>query len=213
MHKAFKHHKKINNKGSALLTVLIAGLFVVIIATILLFVAVKNYKSRAIEYQSKQNFYEAEKALDEFKTVLVKDCSDCCNEAYADVMDDYINLSGEERQNTYYSNFVSYEEKLWTNRTTSINKDAIDAIKNLVGEKSSECFESIEGIAYDENKGYILFTGVTVSCSTIEGYYSRIKTDIRVDAPKIDWGNGTSNSETRSVNMEDYVVYTNWQRD
>ena len=211
MCKAIKHYKKINNKGSALVTVLIAGFFAAIIVTILLFVTVRNYKQRAIEYQSKQNFYQAEKALDELKTILIEDCSNSCNDSYSKVLDDYINLSGEERQSTYYSDFVSFEKDLWEERTS--DEELLDAIKELVSEDYKECFESIGDITYDEKEGYILFEDIVVSCSTIEGYYSRIKTNIRVDAPAIDWGNGASNSEISTVNMEDFVVYSNWQRD
>lgn len=216
MCKAFKYIKKINNKkpdnrGSALVSVLIAVFFVAMVITIMLFVAMKNYKARVVDYEAKQNFYEAEKAMDELKTVMLMDCSSSCKDAYVKVLDDYINLSGEERQKLYYTQFIEAQEIIWKNRRGS--KDLLEAVRDSLSEQAALSIESVGEIEFNALEGSLVLKEVVVSCSTIEGYYSRIKSDIRVNAPQIDWGNGASNYEEREIHMEDYVVYSDWRRD
>lgn len=211
MVKAFKHFKKINNKGSALVTVIVVAGLLTIMATTLLFVAVRNYKSRQIDYISKKNFYEAEKTLDELRSLLIEDCSESCSKAYVDVLNDYMNLSADERLYKYNDQFVNYEYDIWLSR--NVNMNYVETVKAMLGEELGKNIESVEQFDFQNSEGYMLLKGVVISASSEDGYYSRIKTDIKIDAPKINWADGAGNVETRTINMYDYVSYVNWQRD
>ncbi|MDE7207365.1 MAG: hypothetical protein K2N90_09470, partial [Lachnospiraceae bacterium] len=64
---------KLNNRGSALISVLVVTTFITIIATTMLYMAAMNYQQKLTDYQNKESFYDAEKSLDELKSLLVAD--------------------------------------------------------------------------------------------------------------------------------------------
>ena len=55
--------KKFNNKGAALISVMIAITFISIVATTLLVITLNNYQMKVVNNQSKSNFYETEQRL------------------------------------------------------------------------------------------------------------------------------------------------------
>ena len=55
--------KKINNKGAALVSVMIAITFISIVATTLLVISLNNYQMKVVNSQSKSNFYETEQRI------------------------------------------------------------------------------------------------------------------------------------------------------
>ena len=62
--------KKLNNKGAAMISVLVATVFIAIIATTLLYMAYLNYLTKAVRNASNDNFYTCEYALDDLATSL-----------------------------------------------------------------------------------------------------------------------------------------------
>lgn len=55
--------KKLNNKGAALVSVMIAVTFLAIVSTTLLLISLNNYQMKVVNSQSKSNFYETEQRL------------------------------------------------------------------------------------------------------------------------------------------------------
>lgn len=201
-----------DNQGSALVVLLIVTVFITIIATILIFVTGRSYKARQMDYQSKQNFYESEKVLDELKAALVKDCSSSCAKAYQSVLNEYLNMSAAQRKQTYQKEFVDEMQQIWNKRYGG-EVTLLDAVKGVLSEEAKDCIESVGDIEGNPIDGCFVLKEVVVSNSTIDGYYTRIKTDIRVDAPSLEWNQSEAADEERIVYMPDYVVYTNWKRD
>ncbi len=62
--------KRINNKGAAMVSVLIATVFIAVLATTLLYMAYLNYLTKAVRNASNDNFYTCEYALDDLATSL-----------------------------------------------------------------------------------------------------------------------------------------------
>jgi hypothetical protein len=62
--------KKINNKGAALVSVMIAITFISIVATTLLVISLNNYQMKVVDLQSKSNFYETEQRINVVTTQL-----------------------------------------------------------------------------------------------------------------------------------------------
>lgn len=62
--------KKLNNKGVALVTVLITMTFATILATSLIYMAYMNYAMKSMRYSSTDNFYTAEFALDDLTMAM-----------------------------------------------------------------------------------------------------------------------------------------------
>ena len=52
-----------NNKGMAMVSVLIAVAFITILATALLYISFNNFQMKVVNYESKVNFYETEHDL------------------------------------------------------------------------------------------------------------------------------------------------------
>ena len=65
-----KNSKKIDNRGAAIVSVLIAITFIAIIATSLLYMVYMNYLAKTMRYGSTDNFYTAEFALDDLSSEL-----------------------------------------------------------------------------------------------------------------------------------------------
>ena len=55
--------KKYNNKGAALISVMIAIVFISIVSTTLLVITMNNYQMKVVNSQSKSNFYETEQRI------------------------------------------------------------------------------------------------------------------------------------------------------
>ena len=55
--------KKFNNKGAALISVMIAITFLSIVSTTLLVITLNNYQMKVVNSQSKSNFYETEQRI------------------------------------------------------------------------------------------------------------------------------------------------------
>lgn len=77
-------NRKLNNKGSTLIMVLILVTFVTLLSVVVTTTAMTNYKMKNINKQSTKTFYTAEDAVDEIYAALGKESMECFNEAYTD---------------------------------------------------------------------------------------------------------------------------------
>ena len=62
-----------DNRGAAIVTVIVVSAFITIIATTMLYIAGRNYISKQTDYQNKISFYQAEEVLDKLKAYLVEE--------------------------------------------------------------------------------------------------------------------------------------------
>lgn len=83
---------KLNNKGASLIMVIIALLFVGIIAAIVLSLTNSNIRNVFSRTSSSGNFYSAEKAVDEIKSKLQEYADDAARAAYTDWLQNYSSL-------------------------------------------------------------------------------------------------------------------------
>lgn len=83
---------KLNNKGAALIMVIIALLFVGIIAAVVLSLTNSNIRNVFSRTSSTGNFYSAEKAIDEIKSRLQEYADDAARAAYTDWLQRYSSL-------------------------------------------------------------------------------------------------------------------------
>ncbi|MEG1165826.1 MAG: hypothetical protein RSD68_05380, partial [Oscillospiraceae bacterium] len=77
------------NRGSAIITVVVAMLFVVAIGTSLLFAAYTGYRVTLTERGDKKNFYSAAAAMDEIRAGLQTAVSDAIDTAYTKTLTTY----------------------------------------------------------------------------------------------------------------------------
>ena len=102
-----------DNKGSVMITVLVAFLFVAVLASIILATVTVNFKMRSIDRRTKDEFYYAEKALNDLYNGLGMDCSEIMGETYNDVLskykksDDSTYMDEEEAYKSFKKAFVT----------------------------------------------------------------------------------------------------------
>jgi len=80
---------KEDNKGSVFITVLVAFLFVSVLVAIILSTVSVNFQMRAMDRQTKDEFYYAEKTLNDLYTGIGQDCSKIMGEEYNKVLSAY----------------------------------------------------------------------------------------------------------------------------
>lgn len=78
-----------DNEGSVLMTVLITFMFLSVLVAIVLSTVSVNLKMRYIDRRTKDEFYYAEKALNDIYTGIGQDCSDYVGKEYNDVLNRY----------------------------------------------------------------------------------------------------------------------------
>lgn len=210
-----------DNRGSTLLTVLIVAIFISILATTLLYVSGKNYQMKQTDYQNKQNFYEAEAALDELKACVVQDSAAACREAYRAMIVEYSGLSADSRKGVFYAAYANALQDIWNDRIADHSMNVCDAVKNIPGfsTQGQNCIIAVDSVAFDTAKGYFLIKGIQASSSTVDGYLTMITTDIYVGAPAFEWSVESSESWAdgteivqNTIDLSDYVVFTNWRK-
>ena len=144
---------KSNNKGSTLVTVIIAIGLVGILASLILIVTQNSYVTKSVDSQSKNNFYSAEEVIDQLKLGIQNEIAASMVDAYYDVIADF-NLSdnADDRKKQFkrlvllgdgstYGGFIS-KIKLTSNPslTDAVDPDKLDELissyyKNLLNDK------------------------------------------------------------------------------
>lgn len=214
-----------DNHGSALVTVVVVTVFISILATTLLYVALRNFQIKQTDYQNKQNFYAAEAALEELRTIMTIDASDACAYAYKAAMSEYAVVNADTRRHLYNEAFVKYLTDLWNTRVSAAGGDWLAAVKVQTGlqTNSADCITALNMVtptASDLDKGYFMLQGVQAEVSDGNGFTTVITTDIYMVAPELDWTienfvslPGGVTPEKKQIEMSDYVVFTNWKKD
>jgi hypothetical protein len=228
---------KLNNKGSAIVTVLVITTFITIIGTTMLYISSQNYQQKQTDYQNKQSFYGAEEALDCFKALLVEDVGEACSAAYQDTMQNYAKLESDSGRRDYYQKaYTEYLVKLWEKRKKDSGGKLEDAVKNLIkdnvtiavpsdeestseaktAEDIANCIYGVYGYGLSQDGSQFVIKGVR-SKYTSGNYTTFLYTDICLEVPAYDdiiaVGATTVKAEdAKIVALTDYVVYMNWRR-
>lgn len=207
--------KKLNDKGSALLTVIIAIIFLTLLATTLLYITGMNFMIKQADYQNKRNFYSGETALETIKANLMQNIvSEAAQEAYADASTRYVTAgTGDVREAQYNIRFTEIAtEKLQTaigsnnwagylgsmysvpaGYTVKLTMDDPDVhLDGATGELSS----SAANFKVDETQGILTIKGIHVlyiNAKDNKSYLAtKISTDLELHAPPVDWSVSSS---------------------
>ena len=77
---------KKNNRGAAMIMVIVSIAFIGMLVAMIVYMAYCNYLMKGTDRNAKNNFYSAEKALDVINAGLQQDVSDSMAEAYVYAM-------------------------------------------------------------------------------------------------------------------------------
>ena len=216
-----------NNKGMALITVVICIGFIATLVSVLLMTTLVNFKMKSVNEQSKDTFYSAEQALDEINVGLQRLVSDSMSTAYLDIMTNYeaetSKVKVEKLRTTYYESLWSKLEAVpasgisnheyydvtvlegmlkettkWHTNGTSDYTDA-NGYGAIITALDSNDKESKEGIMMSYEDGIVL-KGLKVYYKDPNGFVSIIQTDIRIAYPDFDFA-----PSSELPNIADYV--------
>lgn len=183
---------KENNKGMSLIMVITAVALVTLLVTVILTLVMYNFQMKTANTRSKNNFYNAEKVLDEIRLGLQSDVSDAMSQAYVETMTNYA-ATNEER----------------AKRTEEFNDTYIEILrKRLESEKKKECYDKDYLLGFldkevRENTALKAVEGKTpalvvsdhgltlknlhLSYQDSKGYLSQVTTDIQIKYPQMDF--------------------------
>lgn len=183
--------KRLDNKGAALVTILIAVTFMTIMASSLMYMAYMNYLTKSMRYSSRDNFYTDEFALDELSTALQQTAANENNmlDARRAILDG-VGKTSRDGHNAY---------------TESVVASLIQVAKQEAGidDITVSCAYAQGGVltedSLEEGSDYIKLRGVMITAKTVEGYQSTITSDITIVFP---------NTLPGTMDINDFSVLT-----
>lgn len=220
---------KLNNKGSAIVTVLVVVTFITILATIMLYISASNIQMKAADYRTKESFYQAEIPVEELKAQLVEDVQLAFAKAYTAAMSEYAGFGdAQNAEDNYRRLFCEEMNKIWAGRCPKdeegnrvwevgihmVAKQPTDGGTWSVAVAPSEKFD--ESKIFTE--GWLVLRNVEFIYDSSEGYTSIISTDFCITIPEVQWpdanghyGAAGSGTEER-LNFSSCVNYMNWTK-
>lgn len=227
---------KLNNAGSAIVTVIVVIAFITILATTILYVAGMNYYMKLTDIHVKQSFYEAETAMEEIEAALVKEVSDASTTAYQYVMQNHAGMDESALEATFQQQFFTALQTNWDAKTRA--ESGLGAADTLLAEHYLKLIEknvdakyytgsntltltsgaAVPGsIVWETTDGnhnnYATIYGVRLQYTSAEGYTSIIQTDYVIIMPDINWTMDSSAVTGDTIDMSECVQYANWVKE
>ncbi len=103
-------NKSMNDKGSALVLVIIAIAFIGTLVAMMIYLVYYNYLMKFTDRSAKDNFYTAESAVAEIKAGIEQDVSEAMVESYYKVMSEHVSDSASNQQ-AYFEQYFREELK------------------------------------------------------------------------------------------------------
>lgn len=121
-----------NNKGAAIVTVIVAVAFICVLTTLISYLSIMNYQMKSTDYKTKVSFYGAEVPLEELKVCLAEDMSTCSEDAYRSVMAQYSALPSADLRSAEYEKVMWQKmQEMWNARR--VNPSGNDSITDPEG--------------------------------------------------------------------------------
>lgn len=209
--------RKLNNRGSAIVIVIIAMAMIGILATTLLWMAYMNYMIKVADIRNKNSFYTAEEVVEQIMSGLRRESAEAVGVAYRDVLANWDNLnSEEERKNVFMTTYMDtlidkfkdpsrgaayYDRTILegyidaanfprgvVNPTGGVNVDDWDYGGDHLDPTVSKAEPEMEVV----NNNSIILKNIYVSCTDDEDRVSIVKTDICLDVPELIFENNGS---------------------
>ncbi|MBP5608163.1 MAG: pilus assembly PilX N-terminal domain-containing protein [Lachnospiraceae bacterium] len=159
-----------NNKGAALVAVLIGVLFIAILASSLLYMSTMNSKMKSMRQFSSSNFYTAEFGLSEVLSQVKQYCMTKTDPQ-------------EELKNLLKGSSGKFNATALNNLLSNIDGTMIDGLDNI---RVHSIYDGTSKVTYEEDGNFIRLYGVTIT-STMDdahgSYESSVTTDIAFGFP------------------------------
>lgn len=200
-----KRLAKLNNNGSTFVMVIIAALFICVIASLVLALTINNFQSAKLRGKSTDNFYSAEDCVDEVRSTLEIYADRAAQAAYTAWLEQYSFMeNAEQRKKLFYR---VYEENL----RKLIQEEFIDKVS--AGDKS---------IFSDDVQGNVKWSNKDGSTDVIELTLAAPKTDlsgnpiydgnVRLDGISLTYTDEDGLSTTITTNLDFTINYPGFRR-
>lgn len=217
---------KLNNTGSAIVTILVVVAFLTILATVMLYISGANYQMKVTDYRTKESFYQAETPVEELRAQLVKDTQAAFAEAYTAAMSEYSSMGdAATREANYRQLFCDAMNRIWKNRCGYIagttNLDWAAGIGTVVQPASSGAAWNVEVTPAGEldsslaiSQGQLIMREVTFTYDSSNQYTSIISTDYCITIPRVNWSDAFEEEATAESQLDfsGCVNYMNWTK-
>lgn len=197
--------KRRDDRGSAIVIVIIAMAMIGILATTLLWMAYMNYMIKVADVRNKNSFYTAEEVVEQIMSGLRQESAEAVGIAYRDVLANWDNLDSEAARSnlfmTTYTDTLIEKLKDPAHGPTYYNRDMLKSYVDasvFAGGTSAAYIDVAawnRGNAASDPKGEalmeivnsnsIILKNIYVSCTDAEDRVSIVKTDICLDVPKL----------------------------
>lgn len=181
-----------DNKGSAIVMVLVAIAFVSIMGSMVMYSTFYNYKMKVVDRSAKDTFYSADLAMEEIREGLKKDVAKIFSEAYGETLENFSEESGENK-NVHFINI--YREKLISSFKTNENTQQyeISILQRYLSNPSANrgefgAFVDSTTCAMLPYTDGIRLKDVRLTYTDQEGYVSIIETDFLLPYPNLGLG-------------------------
>lgn len=204
------HNLMKNNKGSTLITVIVAIAFVTILTTIILGTTLVNVRMKGIDKRTKDDFYYAEKALNDIYTGVGQELALVAGDEYEKAFEKVGNVEteageggavvvkadyniAETAEKEFRKNFLhavhekfpsspaDLKSKLQKYITSTARNEAVDSVAAIEYQKK-------DGTSCTESEAYrVALRGVHVSATDSTGFRSVVSTDIIFNVPSVDF--------------------------
>ena len=193
----------VNDKGSTLITVIVAIAFVTILTSIILGTTVVNVRMKGIDKRTKDDFYYAEKALNDIYTGIGQELAIKAGDEYERAFEKVGVV--DESEGTDYTIAENAEKefrKAFMKEAHDLLPASADDLKTklqkyITSTARGEQVDKVGSIEYQKKDGShadtvsdayrVVLKGIEVSATDSTGYRSVISTDIVFNVPTVDF--------------------------
>lgn len=194
--KIFEKLKKRNmafrkdNRGSAIVLVIIAIAMISILASTIMWAAYVNYMIKCADIRNKNSFYSSETVVEQIMAGMQHEASVAISLSYQEVMQ---NWSNDEDESSRFSRFTtSFLDTLVANLKDPLNSRyySRQVLEDYVDDELFDNVDLTEWNMYEPtmqliNNSTLVLHNIRVSYTDVNGYVSVVNTDICIDVPKL----------------------------
>ena len=184
-----------DDRGSAIVIVLVAVAFLTILGSLLLFTTYTGYQMKMAAREGTENFYTAETAMNEIRVGVQKAASDAIAKAYTDMLSDYNNNVADDIEQKFQQTFCSQlyqwqpdnlNTKLFNYQQLGATTYNPDVLLRFLSNRDGVTL-TCKNPVVTETDTAIALTGLRVDYVDSRGYETTVATDISIGKPSFSY--------------------------
>lgn len=196
-------HRKRDDRGSAIVIVIIAMAMIGVLATTMVWMSYMNYMIKVNDIKNKNSFYSAEVVVEQILAGLQNTSSQAVGTAYSDMVAKWDSLGSEEnRYSEFATNYMDNLVELLKSPTMGTGFYDRDTLKGYIDASLFDASSATSGVdvtAWNNggtggykaptlekvNDNSLILHDIYVSFTDGNGLVSIVQTDICIDVPKL----------------------------